>query len=164
MILRAECVSTLAINQAPVITSIPFMFKDECSLARVVMPELSDQMADLFIEKTWSYPQPYTISTIDGSILNCGPITTTLLGEESNYPQLVHYPETREISVYGDDPIRHVDQFPLVLLNCITLNGQYAGCNNSTVFRVFITNPCVSSLIQNRVIPSTLAAPIEGTD
>lgn len=113
------------------------------------MQSPANQMVDLFVAETFSYPVPQVVSTIDYSVLDCGPVTTTLVGEETNYPELIHYPDDREIYVYGDDPIRHVDQFPLVLQNCITLNGNFAGCANSTTFRVIITNPCTTSNIVN---------------
>jgi len=58
----------------------------------------------------------------------------------------------------------HVDQFPLVLNSCITLNGMSAGCTNSTTFRIIITNPCLTTTILNQPVPSVLTAPIEGSD
>jgi len=57
---------------------------------------------NLFIRETFTYPDARTT-------LQCGPITTRLLGIEEQYPEITHYPDTREVSVLATDPVFHVD-------------------------------------------------------
>jgi len=100
----------------------------------------------LFVESELDYPEPRSNAT-------CGSITTILLGIEAKYPKITHYQSTRKIVVLGTNPITHVDEFPLVLNSCITLNNVPYGCRNSTVFRIKIYNPCDTSIIASNRLP-----------
>lgn len=99
-----------------------------------------------------------------GNDIDCGAVSYALLGIEEQYPQIDFDPVARSISVYGDNPVNHVDEFPLVIESCITFRGQLYACRNSTVFRVIISNPCDTSVILAQPIPNTASAPIQGYD
>jgi hypothetical protein len=137
--------------------TLPIRFIDECSTVQILPSSRDDAYVNLFVETVFEYPAPR-------SNFDCGPITTTLLGIEPGYPTITHLPATREIVVISSDPLRHVDEFPLVLQSCITLNNEDYGCRNSTVFRVRISNPCDTSIIMSNPLPNTLIAPIAGFD
>ena len=95
-------------------------------------------IVDLFIPKQYTYPLA-TVSSVQGESMDCGYISTRLVGVESNYPDIIHTPEIREISVHADDK-SHLDTFPLVFESCITYKDQPYACRNSTVFRIEVLN------------------------
>ena len=95
--------------------------------------------------------------------MDCGYISTRLVGVESNYPDIIHTPEIREISVHADDK-SHLDTFPLVFESCITYKDDPYACRNSTVFRIEVLNPCDTSTILSNPIPSSLSARITEYD
>ena len=138
MPMKVSCLSTLSINQTPVASQFVVRYMDECLQVSVRPPSLDDTLVNLFVETYIDYPAAE-------SNYNCGTITTTLLGVEPGYPDIIHYPESNQFMVLGTDPERHVDEFPLVFQSCIELNGAPYGCRNSTTFRVKLTNPCDTS-------------------
>ena len=75
-------------------------------------------LADLFIKKTFDYP-PATVTDVQGKPLECGPISTRLVGVEPNYPEILHNPEKLQVSVHAKDDSQ-LDSYPLLFESCIT--------------------------------------------
>ena len=160
--MMVSCSSTLSLNQAPAMSAFPIAFLDECKFAQVKPPRRGDMLADLFIKKTFEYP-PAAVTDVQGKPIECGPISTRLVGVEPNYPEILHKPELQQVSVHAKDK-SHLDAYPLLFESCITYQGQPYGCRNSTVFRVQIANPCDTTTVRSNRIPSTLSARITEVD
>ena len=163
MLMMVSCRSTLSNNQSIAQSAFAIALQDECKFARVNPPRQADMIVDLFIAKQYNYPEA-TVSNVQGESMDCGYVSTRLVGVEPNYPDIIHTPEVRELSIIADDE-SHLDTFPLVFESCITYKGDPAhACRNSTVFRIEVVNPCDTSTILSKPIPSSLSARITELD
>ena len=128
---QVTCVSTLSKIAKPVSAPLALSFLDECASAIVVPPRLNSFYTSLWVEVTTVHP-PARVMDMYGKPLNCGEISTKLLGVEPDlYPDVTYSAETSEVTVYGHQRPKHVDEFPLVLESCITLAGTSYGCRQS---------------------------------
>ena len=150
--MMVTCSSTLAKGAPPAMSAFPVGFYDECRFAQVQPPRRSDMFADLFIPAVYGYNEP-TVKDATGKLIECGPITTTLIGVEPNYPDIEHRPDIREIRVHATDE-SHLDEYPLMFESCITFRGGPYACRNSTVFQVKVANPCDTTIVRSNPIPS----------
>ena len=164
--MQVQCISTLSLSQpTPVTSNFAVQFMDECRFSIVVPPNPEDQFIKLFFEHSFEF-EPAVVKDSFGNIIDCGVPTTTLIGIEDKYPDIQIDYNTRIITVLGTDPVKHVDEFPLVFESCITLpkSGQTKCRRPSNVFKLIVTNPCTTSNIVTQPIPSILSAPILGMD
>lgn len=69
--------------------------------------------------------------------MDCGTVTTKLVGIEPAYPDIEHLTATRELKVHATKP-SHIDSYPLVFESCITYKGLPYACRNSTIFKIEI--------------------------